>query len=107
MGHTLPSATQVILKEFSELEPLYGALRRSDQLILDTFFEAILQHRSAIHETTRNANILPLEVMPYIVLLEDRKRNSGIHVELFSQIEALEKRLMLLLPPEELEGGGF
>ena len=107
MGHTLPSATEAILKEFSELDPLYGALRRSDQLILDAFFESILQHRSAIYETTRNASLLPLEIMPYIVLLEDRKRNSSIHVELFSQIEALEKRLILFLPPEELEGGGF
>lgn len=107
MGHTLPSATQVILNEFSGLRPLYGALRRSDQLILDSFFESILRHRSAIHETIQNAHLLPLEIMPYIVLLEDRKRNSRIHIELFSQIEALDKRLTLFLPPEEPGDGGF
>jgi hypothetical protein len=45
MGRTLPSTTQIVFNLIAELELFYLALRRSDQLILDKFFEAILQHR--------------------------------------------------------------
>ncbi len=90
MGRTLPSTTQIAFDQFAELRPLYDALRRKDQLVLDTFFEAILQHRAAIGNA---ANLLPLEIMPMVILLEEHKRNNQIHNELFSQIEELEKRL--------------
>jgi hypothetical protein len=96
MGRTLPSATQLILKEFAELKPLYGALRRADQLIFDKFFEAISQHRAAIDNAR---NLLPMELIPLAILLEERKRNNHLFIELAGQIEELEKRLGLLLPP--------
>lgn len=98
MGRTLPSATQLILEEFAELKPLYHALRRSDQLIFDKFFEAISQHRAAIDNAR---NLLPMEMIPFAILLEERKRNNHIFIELYNQIEELEKRLIYLLPPEE------
>jgi hypothetical protein len=101
MGHTLPSTTQLVLKEFSGLKPLYDALRRSDQLVLDAFFEAILQHRAAIGEALNNMHLLPMEIMPLVILLEERKRNSHVHIELFGQIEELDRRLGLLSPPDE------
>ena len=97
MGRTLPSATQLILEEFAELKPLYGALRRSDQLIFDKFFEAISQHRAAIDNAR---NLLPMEIIPFAILLEERKRNNQIFIDLYSQIEELEKRIIGLLPPE-------
>ena len=97
MGRTLPSATQLILEEFAELKPLYGALRRSDQLIFDKFFEAISQHRAAIDNAR---NLLPMEMIPFAILLEERKRNNQIFIDLYSQIEELEKRIIGLLPPE-------
>ena len=97
MGRTLPSATQLILDEFAELKPLYNALRRSDQLIFDKFFEAISQHRAAIDNAR---NLLPMEMIPFAILLEERKRNNQIFIDLYSQIEALEKRLIDVLPPE-------
>jgi hypothetical protein len=98
MGRTLPSATQLILEEFAELQPLYHALRRADQLIFDKFFEAISQHRAAIDNAR---NLLPMEMIPFAILLEERKRNNQIFLDLYSQIEELEKRLLTLLPPEE------
>jgi hypothetical protein len=98
MGRTLPSATQLILEEFAELQPLYHALRRADQLIFDKFFEAISQHRAAIDNAR---NLLPMEMIPFAILLEERKRNNQIFIDLYSQIEELEKRLIALLPPDE------
>ncbi len=90
MGHTLPSTTQIAFEQIAELRPLYDALRRSDQLILDKFFEAILQHRAAIGNA---ANLLPMEIMPFVILLEERKRNERIQNELYALIEGLERRL--------------
>lgn len=98
MGRTLPSTTQLAFNLIAELKPFYETLRRSDQLILDQFFEAVLQHRAALSNA---ANLLPMEVMPFIILLEERKRNNHIIVELYGQIEELEKRLIYSLPPEE------
>ena len=98
MGRTLPSTTQLAFDLIAELKPFYGALRRSDQLILDQFFEAALQHRAALSNA---ATLLPMEVMPFIILLEERKRHTHIIIELYSQIEELEKRLIYSLPPEE------
>ena len=104
MGRTLPSTTQLAFDLIAELKPFYGALRRSDQLILDTFFEALLHHRAALSNAT---NLLPLEVMPFIVLLEERKRINQMLVELYGQIEELEKGFIYSLPPEEDWGGEF
>ena len=97
MGRTLPSTTQIVFDQIAELRPLYDALRRSDQLILDKFFESILQHRAAIGNT---ASLLPMEVMPFIILLEECKRINHIHNELYNLIEGLENKLKLLLPPD-------
>ncbi len=97
MGRTLPSATQLILEEFAELKPLYNALRRADQLVFDKFFEAVSQHRAAIDNAR---NLLPMEMIPFAILLEERKRNNQMFLDLCSQIEELEKRLTNLLPPE-------
>jgi hypothetical protein len=97
MGRTLPSTTQLVFDLIAELKPFYETLRRSDQLILDQFFESALQHRAALGNA---ANLLPMEVMPFILLLEERKRNNHIITELYSQIEDLEKNLIYVLPLE-------
>jgi hypothetical protein len=98
MGRTLPSTTQIAFDLIAELKPFYEALRRTDQLILDRFFESILQHRAAI---SHSANLLPMEVMPFAILLEEHKRNSQVYNELYILIEQIEKKLKLLLPPED------
>ena len=83
----------MVFDQFAELRSVYGALRRSDQLILDKFFEAVLQHRAAIGNA---ANLLPMEVMPLVILLEEHKRNSHVHNQLFDLIEELENTLKQL-----------
>jgi hypothetical protein len=84
MGRTLPSTTQIAFDLIAELEPFYGALRRSDQLILDQFFEDALQHRAAISNA---ASLLPMEVMPFVILLEEHKKNNQLRDELFKLIQ--------------------
>ena len=98
MGRTLPSTTQIAFDLIAELKPFYGALRLSDQLILDKFFEAILQHRAALSHA---ANLLPMEVMPFAILLEEHRKNHHIFEELYALIGGLENKLKLLLPPED------
>lgn len=100
MGRTLPSTTQLAFDLIAELKPFYGALRRSDQLILDQFFEDALQHRAALGNS---AHLLPLEVMPFVILLEEHKRNSRIYNEIHILIEDIERKLKLLLPAPDTE----
>ena len=100
MGRTLPSTTQLAFNLIAELESFYGALRRSDQLILDKFFEDALQHRAALSNA---ANLLPMEVMPFAILLEEHKRNSQVYNELYSLINEIETNLKPLLPPAASE----
>lgn len=97
MGRTLPSTTQIAFDLIAELKPFYEALRRSDQLILDRFFEDALQHRSALSNA---ANLLPMEVMPFVILLEEHKRNSRVHENIYGLIDNIENKLKRLLPPD-------
>ena len=101
MGRTLPSTTQIAFDQIAELKPFYEALRRGDQLILDTFFESILQHRAAISNAV---NILPMEVMPFVILLEEHKKNHHILNELYGLIEEIEDKLEQLLLPGDGQG---
>ena len=96
MGRTLPSTTQIVFKLIAELEPFYLALRRSDQLILDKFFEAILQHRVPIGNAD---SLLPMEVLPFVILLEERKKFDQLQAELRAEIEELNKQVDGLSPP--------
>jgi hypothetical protein len=96
MGRTLPSTTQIIFGLIAELQPFYLALRRSDQLILDKFFEAALQHRVPLGNAT---NLLPMEVLPFVILLEERKRLDKLLAELMADFEELKNKVNLLLPP--------
>jgi hypothetical protein len=98
MGRTLPSTTQLAFDQIAELKPFYEALRRTDQLILDRFFETILQHRAAISHA---ANLLPMEVMPFVILLEERKRNNQVYNELHVLIEEIQGKIRLLLPAND------
>jgi hypothetical protein len=98
MGRTLPSTTQIAFDLIAELKPFYGALRLSDQLILDKFFEAILQHRAAISNA---ASLLPMELMPFVILLEEHKKNHHLFKEIYVSIEQLENKLKLLMPPSD------
>ena len=98
MGRTLPSTTQIAFDLIAELEPFYGALRRSDQLILDKFFEAALQHRAAISNA---ASLLPMEVMPFVILLEEHKKHAQVYHELYALIEEIQQKIQPLLHPSD------
>lgn len=100
MGRLLPSATQLAFEQIAELKPLYQALRRSDQLILDKFFESILQHRTAIGNT---ASLLPIEVFPFVILLEEHKRTSSLYNELINLIAQLKNELQPPTLPQKGE----
>ncbi len=90
MGRSLPPATQIALDQLAEMRPFYDALRRSDQLILDEFFEAILQQRFAIANA---ANLLPMEIIALVIQLEERKRSGHIYAEIYNRIRELEQKL--------------
>ena len=90
MGRTLPPVTQLVLAQIAEVKSLYGALRRSDQLILDNLFDSVQQHRAAISNA---ASLLPLEAMFLLMLMEERKRHAHIQDELHQEIERLRQEL--------------
>jgi hypothetical protein len=90
MGRSLPPASQLILNQIAELKPIYGALRRSDQLALDEIFDVVQQHRAALANA---ANLLPLEALLVLVLLEEHKRVSHIRDELEGEIQRLQSAL--------------
>lgn len=87
MGRTLPSAAQLIDEQIAALKPMYGALRRSDQLIVNEFYEACIEHRAAIANAGR---LLPLEGMLIAIQLEERKRTRRLLVELETRLQTLE-----------------
>jgi len=70
MGRTLPSATQIMLKEEAALVRFRRALRRGDQLVFDDLFTAAQKHISA---TAYAAHALPFETFLMAMLLEEHK----------------------------------
>jgi len=70
MGRTLPSATQLMLKEEAALARFRRALRRGDQLVFDDLFTSAQKHISA---TAYAAHALPFETFLMAMLLEEHK----------------------------------
>jgi hypothetical protein len=87
MGRSLAPATQLILDQIAEVKPLYEALRRSDQLILDGFFDSIAQHRAAIANA---ASLLPLEAMLVVMQLEGHKMFEHVLNKMYAEVLRLE-----------------
>ena len=71
MGRTLPSVTQVFLREQESFIRFRRALRRSDQRVLDDLFAAAHQHLAA---AAYAAHALPFEVFLLAMLLEEHKQ---------------------------------
>jgi hypothetical protein len=42
-----------------------------------------------------------MELMPFVILLEEHKRNSQVYNELHVLIEEIENKIRVLLPPED------
>ncbi len=98
MGRSILPVTQLLFEQIKEVKPLYGALRRGDQLILDDMFELVRQHRAAIANA---ANLLPLEAMLMLMLMEERKRNNRIRHEIYGELRELRDQI------EELKKDGL
>ena len=84
MGRTLPSASQLMLKEEAALARFRRALRRGDQLVFDDLFTAAQQNISA---TAYAAYALPFETFLMAMLLEEHKEV----MRLRKSIEVLEE----------------
>jgi hypothetical protein len=96
MGRTLPSTTHLVFGQIARLQPFYLALPRSDQLILDRFFEAVLQHRVPIGNAD---SLLPMNMLPFVILLEQRKLWDKRQAELRAELGELMNQIKLLSPP--------
>jgi len=79
MGRTLPSVTQVFLREQESFTRFRRALRRSDQRALDDLFAAAHQHLAA---AAYAANALPFEIFLLAMLLEEHKQVLGLQTRL-------------------------
>jgi hypothetical protein len=71
MGRTLPSVTQVFLKEQEAFLRFRRALRRSDQKALDDLFAAAHKHLAA---AAYASHALPFETFLLAMLLEEHKQ---------------------------------
>jgi hypothetical protein len=71
MGRTLPSVTQVFLREQESFMRFRRALRRSDQKALDDLFAAAHKHLAA---AAYASHALPFEVFLLSMLLEEHKQ---------------------------------
>ena len=89
MGRTLPPASQLILQQVDEIKPLYEALRRSDQLILDHIFEEISPHRAAIANA---ANLLPLKSCCCLPCSNNTRQLTCTVAELYRELEILKSK---------------
>lgn len=70
MGRTIPSANQYLTQEQEVFSQFRRALRRSDQLVLDTLFDSARKHSAAIAYA---AHALPFETALLAMLLEEHK----------------------------------
>ncbi len=93
MGRSILPVTQLVFEQIREVKPLYGALRRGDQLTLDGIFDSVYQHRAAIANA---ANLLPLEAMLMLMLMEERKRNNHIRNEIYGELRELREQIETL-----------
>jgi hypothetical protein len=100
MGRSIPSAAQLIDEQIAALKPMYGALRRADQLIVDEFYTACIEHRAAIANADR---LLPLEGMLLAIQLEERKRFRHALVVVETWMQNMERELREL---KEAVGAG-
>ena len=70
MGRTLAPASQIIVQEEQSYSRFRRALRKADQVALDSLFAAAKQHTAAMQYAT---HALPFEVMLLAMLLEEHK----------------------------------
>jgi hypothetical protein len=90
MGRTIPSATQVFMKEEQAFGRFRRALRRTDQAALDDLFASAQKHLAVVAYAS---HALPFETMLLAMLLEEHKlvmQLRGMLVELTSMPHGIE-----------------
>ena len=90
MGRTLPSATQVFLKEQESFLRFRRALRRSDQKAFDDLFAAAHKHLAA---AAYASHALPFEIFLLSMLLEEHKQVLRMRYMLSAKDEAALEQL--------------
>jgi len=70
MGRTLPSVTQMFYQEEEAFNRFRRALRRSDQVALDTLLDAAQRHLAAVSYA---GHALPFDLFLLSILLEQQK----------------------------------
>jgi hypothetical protein len=99
MGRTIPSATQVFMKEEQAFGRFRRALRRTDQAALDDLFASAQKHLAVVAYAS---HALPFETMLLAMLLEEHKlvmQLRGMLVELTSMPHGIEAADGGLMPP--------
>ena len=70
MGRTLPTTTDLLNKEKSELGRFRRALRKEDQLVFDELWTHVSKHLMACNQAD---HVLPLEIFFFAMLIEEHK----------------------------------
>lgn len=97
MGRTLPSITQVFLNELGSGSPISRfrrALRRSDQVILDSILAAAHQH---LAPAAYAASALPFEIFLLAIVLEQQKELQSLRQHMGMPLTASEAAPLGLL----------
>ena len=91
MGRNLLSTTGLAQKLIGDLKPLSEMLPLNERLIVEKFFETILQQRVAIANAT---DLLPLEAALVVLLIEERRRANQEESELYEQLQELRHEIV-------------
>jgi hypothetical protein len=90
MGRHTLSTTALAHQLISHLKPLSEMLPLNERLIVEKFFDTILQQRVAISEAT---DLLPLEAALVILLADERRRNNQEIDAVYRELQRLKDEI--------------
>jgi hypothetical protein len=90
MGRHTLSTTALAHQLISHLKPLSEMLPLNERLIVEKFFDTILQQRVAISEAT---DLLPLEAALVILLAEERRRSNQEIDAVYRELQKLKDEI--------------
>ena len=90
MGRNTLSTKALAQKLIADLKPLSEMLPLNERLIVEKFFDTILQQRVAISEAT---DLLPLEAALVILLADERRRNNQEIDAVYRELQKLKDEI--------------
>jgi hypothetical protein len=90
MGRHTLSTTALAHQLITHLKPLSVMLPLNERLIVEKFFDTILQQRVAISEAT---DLLPLEAALVILLADERRRNNQEIDAVYRELQKLKDEI--------------